>query len=441
MNLGYKPRFFLFFFSFCKRNDILILRKIVIEVKMRKRFKGLLGFILILIIIALLLGVFYFIYKKVKSKDGEIKITDNLSINFHDGHVIEFEKEYKTSITIINNGNSDEYYYIELINPNNENEIDYTLTDNKLVNIKDSLNDYNKIVSSYILIKSGEVQNYNISLNSKNENINKIEINVEKESLENNTFAELIIKNNQIKDSALTSVGKEIATTNEGLIKTVDDYGSSYYFRGDVQNNNVVINNLNFKIVRINGDGSVKLVLSSTTGELKKYLDVGENYYYKDSIINTYLNTWIEQNLGNYTSYLATQKYCNDVLLNDDTFYAYTRIMEDNIPSLVCLSEKFSSKVALLTVDEAIYAGATVNDDNTSFYLYDSSIDTDTFLMSSATNKLDIYHPFVLSKDGKILDSIPFNYLRGVRPVITIIKTAQVSGDGTIDNPYKLIES
>ena len=61
--------------------------------------------------------------------------------------------------------------------------------------------------------------------------------------------------------------------------------------------------------------------------------------------------------------------------------------------------------------------------------------------MSSATNKLDIYHPFALSKDGKILDSIPFNYLRGVRPVITIIKTAQVSGDGTIDNPYKIIES
>ena len=145
---------------------------------MRKRFKGLLGFILMLIIIGLLLGVFYFIYKKVKSKDREIKITDNLSINFHEGHVIEFEKEGKTSITIINNGSSDENYYIEFINPNNESEINYTLTDDKLINKNDTLTDYNKIISSYVLIKSGEVQNYIITLNSKTIDVIKIEINL-----------------------------------------------------------------------------------------------------------------------------------------------------------------------------------------------------------------------------------------------------------------------
>ncbi len=45
------------------------------------------------------------------------------------------------------------------------------------------------------------------------------------------------------------------------LASTEDDYGTSYYFRGAVKNNYVQFANKCWRIVRIVGDGFVKLVL------------------------------------------------------------------------------------------------------------------------------------------------------------------------------------
>lgn len=396
---------------------------------------------MMLLILSIVLFAFYFVYKKVRSSDGDIKITGDLSINFHNGKKINIDKEYKTKITVINNGNEDIYYYIEFINPKNASGVTYTLTDNALINVSDELPKHNEIISSYILIKKGEIHDYELTFKNTSDNVASVELDCEQEALNNNTFAETILKNNEIKSESKTVVGKEIATEDEGLIKTVDDYGATYYFRGNVQNNNVSINNLNFKIVRINGDGSVRLALASDTGELKKYVDSNDKYGYKDSVIKAYLDSWIDINLGDYTSFLATQKYCNDVLLNENTFYAYTRVVEDFIPSFICLSDKVSSKVALLTVDEVLFAGASSNEENTSYYLYNDSIETDSFLMSSSKLSNGIYYPFALSKNGKVLSDVSGSFLRSVRPVITIIKTALVEGDGTSANPYKLISN
>ena len=49
--------------------------------------------------------------------------------------------------------------------------------------------------------------------------------------------------------------------TEAVLASTEDDYGTSYYFRGAVKNNYVQFANKCWRIVRITGDGSVKLVL------------------------------------------------------------------------------------------------------------------------------------------------------------------------------------
>ena len=398
---------------------------------MRKRFKGLLCFIAFLLILSTILFVFYFIYTKINNNDGDIKITGSLSINFHDGNVIDFDKSKDTVITIINNGNEGVYYYIEFINLNSETDINYSLTDNNVININDILSNQSDIISSYIFIDAGEIQNYDLKFSSSSENTKRIEINIEEESLESNSFAETILKNNVVKDKPLTVVGKQEATTDEGLIEESDDFGSSYYFRGNTLNNNVLINNLKFKIVRINGDGSVKLVLDENIEKLSEYYEDG-NYKFKETTIYSALNSWVNENLGKYSSFLSNQKYCNDTLLNENTFYAYTRVMEDNIPSLICLSEKFTSKVALLTVDEVLFAGATINNEN---------ITSDVYLMTSAKLLNNTYYPFVLSTTGKIESDVPGTYLRSVRPVITIIKTAMVTGTGTIDDPYILIES
>ena len=63
----------------------------------------------------------------------------------------------------------------------------------------------------------------------------------------------------------------KVATTNEGLFKAQDDLGTSYYFRGAVDNNWVKFGkdstgkDIYWRIIRINGDGSIRMIYSGTT--------------------------------------------------------------------------------------------------------------------------------------------------------------------------------
>ena len=144
---------------------------------MRARFKSALGFIMMLLIISIVLFAFYFVYKKVSSSDGDIKITGDLSINFYNGKKVNIDKEFKTKITVINNGDEDIYYYIEFVNPKNTTGVTYTLTDNALINVSDDLPKHNEIISSYILIKKGEIHDYELTFTNNSDSVASLELN------------------------------------------------------------------------------------------------------------------------------------------------------------------------------------------------------------------------------------------------------------------------
>ena len=75
------------------------------------------------------------------------------------------------------------------------------------------------------------------------------------------TFAETILAKNEVK-VPITTPGAAISTADEALLASAeDDYGTSYYFRGAVTNNYVEFANKCWRIVRVGGDGSVKLIL------------------------------------------------------------------------------------------------------------------------------------------------------------------------------------
>ena len=60
----------------------------------------------------------------------------------------------------------------------------------------------------------------------------------------------------------------KIASTlrsEQGLYAVEDDYGTSYIYRGDVENNNVYFAGFYWKIIRMNGDGSIRLIYNGTT--------------------------------------------------------------------------------------------------------------------------------------------------------------------------------
>ena len=145
------------------------------------------------------------------------------------------------------------------------------------------------------------------------------------------------------------------------LASTEDDYGTSYYFRGVVKNNYVEFANKCWRIVRINGDGSVKLVLhndntdnaSNPCSSVNNFdgaaiVIVGRTYTFNDnyddnsyigfmygtagasnyssthantnkSTILTDLETWYKNNLISYESKLADIIWCNDKSVVTDT--------------------------------------------------------------------------------------------------------------------------
>ena len=408
---------------------------------MRMRFKSILYLISLLMISTFVLGAFYFVYRNYISYGADIKLSGPLSINYVDGSKIKASGDKKTTFSIINDSQEDAYYYIEFKDLKNiKGKIIYTLSNGTDINVTDELNNYNSIVSSYVLIRAGEIQNFTLNFDSEEKFSYSLELNIGVENLETNTFAEVILKNNEVKEKPVTNPGTEIAVVDEGLIRSTDDYGTTYYFRGASSNNNVLINGFNFKIVRINGDGTVRLVLDGQTEALKKYYETLEKYSYKDSTVYTYLLAWVDNNLGDYASYLANHKYCDDNSFENGEFLALSRLKQDNIPSFICLGDKVLSKVGLLTADEVIYAGATLNEDNQNFYLYNENVSANTYLLTSASLISSAYYPFMLSTNGKVVTNDTGANYRSVRPVITVIKTATVTGTGTVNDPYVLTQ-
>ena len=181
------------------------------------------------------------------------------------------------------------------------------------------------------------------------------------------TFAETILAKNEVK-APITTPGAAISTASEALLaSTEDDYGTSYYFRGAVTNNYVEFANKCWRIVRVGGDGSVKLILhnDNPTGAANpcdsannsasaafarysgttytsafntnyndnayvgfKFGTVGSSTYEathantNNSTILTNLEAWYDKNnLKDYEKVIADTEWCNDKTNVTDTTY------------------------------------------------------------------------------------------------------------------------
>ncbi len=71
----------------------------------------------------------------------------------------------------------------------------------------------------------------------------------------------------------------EPATTDEGIFALEDDYGTSYYYRGAVTNNYVKFGDFYWRIIRINGDGSLRIIYDGTHGYANGVSNTGRSAY------------------------------------------------------------------------------------------------------------------------------------------------------------------
>ena len=113
----------------------------------------------------------------------------------------------------------------------------------------------------------------------------------------------------------------------KSLSVTPDDYGTSYYFRGAVEDNYVDFAGYCWRIVRIEGDGSVKLVLASKNGVCEISENLNENsaligkgdYGYDSNYLADYDNSQNRE---------SSQKYKMNVFLNGGSFTSNSDNME-----------------------------------------------------------------------------------------------------------------
>lgn len=400
---------------------------------MRMRFKSLLFIIFVAIILTSSVGVGYLFYHKI-TDDSDIVVDGEITINYLSGKTFKLSGNNEIAFSVTNNDNAQKYYYIQLKDVYAE-DVSYELSSSDNLEISNNLK--SDIISNQVSINGNETVSYTLKFKSNNGETYSGTIQVGLKNNENDTFIDVLLANNKVGDAGITLNG-EIATLDEGLLKKEDDLGVAYYFRGNTLNNNFSFAGKNWKIVKINGDGSIKIVLDGLIEEIGKYYDT--DYSFSNSSIKDSLENWYNNYLNLYSDYIAYYKYCNDYILDSDgvNTVGYNRIIKDKIPNYVCLGDEVNSKIGLLTVDEVMLAGGT-KEDNTSYYLYNENIKSSYYTMTGASINNGIYYPFMVTSNGAIDSSLSGNLLRGIRPVINIIRNVKVNGTGTIDDPYKII--
>ena len=167
------------------------------------------------------------------------------------------------------------------------------------------------------------------------------------------TASELTLQKLGLSSNGTKNTVDDVATTDEGIYETTDDYGTTYYFRGAVENNYVQFAGYYWRVVRINGDGSLRLIYDGTSahanGESSTDRQIstsafnstyGDNAYVgymygqtgassysaahantNNSTIKTVVDNWYKTNIEDkgYSDKVADVIYCNDRQIASDS--------------------------------------------------------------------------------------------------------------------------
>ena len=284
-------------------------------------------------------------------------------------------------------------------------------------------------------------------------------------------------KNILTRDDFSTTVTEDTTGT---IYQAEDDDGTTYYFAGNPTDNWVHWAGFYWRIIRINGDGSLRLIYQgtspNTTGEgtqisatvFNNLVDnayVGFKYTLNEvhgtgtnSIILGELNTWYENNIKGteYENSISIEAgFCNDRTpyigsgtgISETAYAAYLRLDYNKQPTFECSnnSDLFTTSrssqgnkalqypIGLITADEVAYAGGVYGQKNQSYYLYTGQL---YWTMSPRYFNGGNAMGFVVHLYGN-LGEMYLSYDWGVRPVINLkADTIISSGDGTSSNPY-----
>ncbi len=289
-----------------------------------------------------------------------------------------------------------------------------------------------------------------------------------------------------VPNFANTSCSSGCDEATVGLYEETTSKGTTYYFRGDVTDNYLVFADKYWRIIRINEDGSVRVIYNgekSTVDSAGKetvlangyndastqYTQIQESAYNSSwnrseyvgftytegsqrpnstntgttSTIKGVLDTWYSTNLQQYDNKITgIPGFCNDREVasgyewssQTNTHYkAYERFYTTHQPTFECNNSKdlYQTKIGLITIDELMYAGG-MDGGNISYYLYTGN----WYLTMSPCYFYGFAGMFYINSAGWLSGGSYVSDSYGVRPVINLDANVTLSGTGTISDPY-----
>ena len=299
-------------------------------------------------------------------------------------------------------------------------------------------------------LKSGD-NYFKVTVTSENkETINeyKIKISVEKPII---IFGK---KYNVIDAKPTLTTTSEAAKDSSGLYKSTDTNSGkpTYYFRGKVENNYVSFAGQTWRIVRINEDGTIRMIMqdginNNTTYTFNLNRDDYTYMYYSSSKAKTTLDSWYQTNIGSKSdlakNVASGAYYCEQlkVSLGYNMGSATATNISDYVPDFKCNADSYgkgivNTNIGLLSYDEVIYAGLFRNLVYTNNYLVNGKY---WWLMTSvgANNKdslSGIEYFTVYYQIGT--QRISLGDINTLRPVINLKSDTQATGTGTSSDPF-----
>lgn len=259
-------------------------------------------------------------------------------------------------------------------------------------------------------------------------------------------------------------------TANSGVYRATERTGQAYYFRGVISNNYVTFANKIWRIMRVNGDGTVRLIIDTPIGNptTYNYSTSSTNTDFNSSLVKGTLQSWYQNNLTSYNSYInqqalfihdRTQSTASSSLFRtwDRLYNASPTINTSGINRSYIYSVNGNSNgngylsypIGLATSDEIMMAGAVVMSDtsptnpgsvganpNTTFYIANdipSGVGLWTMSPYSSTAVM------VLKVQVGFYKETPVSG-RYLKPVIELNSNITFKGTGTKTNPYRIFQ-
>ena len=263
-----------------------------------------------------------------------------------------------------------------------------------------------------------------------------------------------IMKNTVVTANPTLTTSSNNTSDASGLYKsTATNTGEpTYYFRGNVENNYVSFAGFIWRIVRVNEDGTIRIVMQDGINNNATYA-YNSNYnnyiymYYSNSEVKTILNNWYQTNIGSkkdlassvasgaYYCEQAKVKYSDSWTSGNATMITYTSYT----PDFKCSSDGngkglVNTSVGLLTYDEVAYAGGYPQQTNSTYYLYNPTVRS--WLMSPSGVGSSFAEGWSIYNSG--FQGFNTIYVKNsLLPLINLKSNTQISdGDGSKENPF-----